>query len=87
MPISLKCKLKKLNHNGSITDEECEDLLKKLDGHDKQIREDAIQEYKKKIEFEEKWLLLCKVFDPNVTIAFETLKSYAEQMQKGADNA
>lgn len=43
---------------------------------------DAIKEYKKKIEFEEKWLFMCKVFDPNVNIAFKTLKSYAEQMQK-----
>ena len=45
-------------------------------------RADAIEEYKKKIEFEEKWLFDCKVFNPNVTIAFETLKKYAEQLKE-----
>lgn len=49
MPISLKCKLKKLNHDGSLTNEEYEDLLKKLDGHDKQIREEVIQDIRVEI--------------------------------------
>lgn len=37
MPLSLKCKLSKLRHNGQITDDEYNELIKKLDGHDKQI--------------------------------------------------
>lgn len=45
-------------------------------------RADAIEEYKKKIEFEYKWLLDCKVFEPNVGIAFNALKSYAEQLKE-----
>lgn len=45
---------------------------------------DAIEEYKKKIEFEYKWLLDCKVFEPNVDIAFNTLISYAEQLKAEA---
>ena len=36
MPLSLKCKLSKLRHNGQITDDEYNELIKKLDGHDKQ---------------------------------------------------
>ena len=43
---------------------------------------DAIDEYKKKVEFEYKWLFDCKVFNPNVVIAFETLISYAEQLKE-----
>lgn len=45
-------------------------------------RADAIDEYLKKVEFEDKWLLACKVYDPNVAIAFRTLKSYAEQLKE-----
>lgn len=51
----------------------------------RQIRADAIDELKKKIEFEEKWLFDCKIFDTNVTIAFETLKSFAEQLKEQAN--
>lgn len=40
MPLSLKCKLSKLRHNGQITDDEYNELIKKLDGHDKKIRAD-----------------------------------------------
>lgn len=31
MPLSLKCKLSKLRHNGQITDDEYNELIKKLD--------------------------------------------------------
>ena len=34
MPKSLKVMIKKLAHDGRITEEEYNDLLKKLDGHD-----------------------------------------------------
>lgn len=44
---------------------------------------EVIDEYKKKIEFEHKWLLGCKVFDTNVDLAFATLECYAEQLKKG----
>lgn len=50
--------------------------------HDKQIIAEVIEEYKNKIEFEQKWLLDCKVFNPDVAIAFETLKSYSEQLKE-----
>lgn len=44
MPNSLKCQIKKLAHEGKITEEEANELILKLDGHDKQIRADAITE-------------------------------------------
>lgn len=109
MANSLRAKISKLRHDGNISDSEYQELIKKLDGHNKQIREeikkelwelpneyseklhkiayekgraDAISEYKKKIEFEYKWLLDCKVFESNVDIAFNTLISYAEKMKE-----
>lgn len=44
MPNSLKVKLSKLRYKGNITNDEYQELIKKLDGHDKQIRADAIDE-------------------------------------------
>ena len=37
MANSLRAKLKKLNYEGKITDEELTELLEKLDGHDQHI--------------------------------------------------
>ena len=45
MPGSLRCKLSKLRHKGQITAGEYEELIKKLDGHDKEIRNKAIDEF------------------------------------------
>lgn len=45
MANSLRAKLSKLRHDGKITDNEYQKLIKKLDGHDKQIRADAIDDF------------------------------------------
>lgn len=37
MPLSLKCKLKKLKHKGVITESEFSELIKKLEGHDREL--------------------------------------------------
>lgn len=37
MPMSLKAKLKKLQHKGKITNVEYEELIQKLEGHDKAL--------------------------------------------------
>lgn len=44
MPNSLKCRIKKLAHEGKITEKESNELMMKLDGHDAEIRADAITE-------------------------------------------
>lgn len=49
MPISLKSRIKKFNYNGQITDEECQELLEKLKGHDKHLRNDVIDEFAHKL--------------------------------------
>ena len=45
MANSLRAKIKKLNHDGFITDKDCEVLLKKLDGHDKIVKENLIVKF------------------------------------------
>ena len=49
MPLSLKTMLKKFAHKGQITQEEYDALIKKLDGHDKEIRNKAIDEFAERI--------------------------------------
>jgi hypothetical protein len=49
MPLSLKSHLKKFVHKGQITQEEYDALIKKLDGHDKEIRNKAIDEFAEKL--------------------------------------
>ena len=39
MPNSLKCKLKKLRHKGKISEEEFNELIDKLNGHDARLME------------------------------------------------
>ena len=52
MPLSLKSHLKKFVHKGQITQEEYDALIKKLDGHDKEIRNKVIDEFAEKISLE-----------------------------------
>ena len=47
MANSLRSKLSKLRHDRHISEEEYQAFIKKLDGHDKQIRAEAIDEYVK----------------------------------------
>ncbi len=49
MPLSLKTMLKKFAHKGQITQEEYDALIKKLDGHDKEIRNNAIDEFAERV--------------------------------------
>ena len=57
MPLSLKSQLKKLVYKGLITAEEYDAMLKKLDGHDRELRASVIDEFAEKMKAE---LLLCK---------------------------
>ena len=52
MPISLKSKLKKFKYNGQITNEEYQDVIEKLVGHDKHLRNDVITEFADKVKVE-----------------------------------
>lgn len=49
MANSLRAKLSKLRHDGHITDAEYQAFIKKLDGHDREIRAKAIDEFVEKL--------------------------------------
>ena len=58
MANSLRAKLSKLRHDGHITDAEYKEFIKKLDGHDRELRNKAIDEFAnalKKSEHMYKW--------------------------------
>ena len=43
MPKSLKVMIKKLTHDGKITNDECRELLEKLDGHDAEVIRNTVE--------------------------------------------
>lgn len=45
MPNSLRAKLSKLRHEGHIKDAEYQAFIKKMDGHDREIRNKSIDEF------------------------------------------
>ena len=49
MPLSLKSRIKKFKYKGQITNAEYEDVLEKLVGHDKHLRNDVIDEFAEKL--------------------------------------
>ena len=50
MPNSLRVKLKKLYYKGNLATEEYDELIHKLDGHDREIRNKTIDEFVKKLK-------------------------------------
>lgn len=50
MANSLRAKLSKLRHDGNITDAKYQKLIAKLDGHDKEIRNNTIDEFAEKLK-------------------------------------
>ena len=52
MPMSLKVMLKKFVHKGQITQEEYDALIKKLEGHDKEVRAKAFEDFAEKLSLE-----------------------------------
>ncbi len=91
--MSLKCMIDKWLHKGQISQEEYDAVIKKLDGHDKQIRADAIEDTElfREIFLEE---LLEDAFDTEereniIAICKESWIRFIaelEQMRKGAEN-
>lgn len=45
MPMSLKCMIGKWLHKNQISQEEYDAVMKKLEGHDKQIKADGAREF------------------------------------------
>ena len=50
MPLSLKSMLKKFKYKGQMTAEEYGEIIEKLKGHDKHLRNDVIDEFVREME-------------------------------------
>jgi hypothetical protein len=73
MPNSLKSKLSSLRYKRLLTDEEYKELIKKLDGHDREIRAKAIDEFAEKVcDRVSEWSERC-TFPKGVTCDILTL--------------
>lgn len=82
MANSLRAKINKLKHDGCITDAECQELLNKLDGHDKAIINATIDEFVSRLEKheQENW-----VDHQEYGITWSDIELIAEQMKGSCD--
>ena len=76
MPNSLRVKLKKLYYKGNIATKEYDELIHKLDGHDREIRNKTIDEFVKKL----------KEHDCTCNFDWEYYDEIAEQLKAGGEN-
>ena len=78
MANSLRAKISKLRHNGHITDAEHQELLKKLDGHDRELRSKVVDEFVSRLEKheQENW-----VDHQEYGITWSDIELVAEQMK------
>ena len=78
MANSLRAKISKLRHDGNISNAEYQELIKKLDGHDKQIRAEAIDEFTDRIRALGATPLGSKVDIIDVLVIAKQLKEQTE---------
>ena len=78
MANSLRSKIKKLYHDNNISEKMCNELLEKLEGHDRELRTKAIDEFAERLK--EKYGCLGYIDE----ITFEEVDEIAEQMKAGA---
>lgn len=75
MANSLRAKLSKLRHDRLITEEEYQTFIKKLEGHDKQIREKAFDDVLERVREHYKFFKTM----PSITLFEEML----DELSKG----
>lgn len=80
MANSLRSKIKKLYHDNNISEKMCNELLEKLEGHDRELRAKTIDEFAERL----KGKYGC--FGYIDEIKFEEVDEIAEQMKAGAEN-
>jgi hypothetical protein len=64
MANSLRAKLSKLKHDGHIDNAEYQELIKKLDGHDRELRNKAIEEFAEVIKSSQNVYTCCCTDSP-----------------------
>ena len=84
MPNSLRAKFDSMRYKGRIDEAEYQALIKKLDGHDKQIRADAIEEFETRILGN--CASMLKDGERVIVIRQDIFQFISEQMQKGKEN-
>lgn len=79
MANSLRAKLSKLRHDGHISESEYQAFCKKLDGHDKQIRNETIDGFVKEMESLSDTIKTIRNEDAFFTI--ETIRNLASELK------
>lgn len=74
MPNSLKTRITKLRHKGSITFDECEELLNKLNGHDRELTNQILDNVLR--------LIKCRLTD---NLQLENATKYGNETPEQAD--
>lgn len=87
MANSLRAKLSKLRHDGNITDIEYQALIKKLDGHDAEIRAKAIDEFAERLKSDEfQKYNLDMVFETSRDLSYSNcINAFCEYIDKIAE--
>lgn len=89
--MSLSVLIKKLRFKNKITEEECDELLKKLKGHDIEIYNKAIKEYQDKLSKEMHDLWRFYKADsvnrpkPDFMTAYSMITIIADSMKEGKE--
>lgn len=81
MPMSLKCMIDKWLHKGQISQEEYDAVIKKLEGHDKQIRAEVIDELVLKLEAD-----MPSKLDAKERYGYAVALTIVMEQLKGAEN-
>ena len=83
MANSLRSKIKKLRHSNNISEQMCNELLEKLEGHDRELRNKAIDEFAEKLkdliaknieDAESSNDLCCEIFQSEIDEIAEQMK-------------
>lgn len=79
MANSLRSKIKKLRHSNNISEQMCNELLEKLEGHDRELQNKVIDEF---VENMEEWNNNIKsIRNEEAFFTIEDIRKVAEQMK------
>lgn len=81
MANSLRAKIKKLYHDRKITDGDMRELIVKLDGHDKELYNKAIDDFVEKIQWE--YENGCGITQRQIYFLKAVSNQVAEQLKAG----
>lgn len=83
MANSLRSKIKKLCHDNNISEKMCNELLEKLEGHDRELRAKVIDEF---VANAEKWNNNIKsIRNEDGFFTIENIRDIAEQVKAGGE--